>query len=108
MSTVVLLTVHFAVNAAIGMMCSCAHPHNEPPTDAKLGTADDNGGGEVSMCVYVCGGGDQWVSAGVCAYACACVWSCSFMLEWSLLVCMCNYRYYMYISTSNFLRWSSA
>ena len=36
-------------NAAIGMMHSCAHPHNETPTDAKLDTADDNGDAEVSM-----------------------------------------------------------
>ena len=65
MSTVVLLTVHFAVNAAIGKMCSCAHPHNETPTDLKVDTADDNGGAEVSMCGG--GGRDQWVSAGGCA-----------------------------------------
>ena len=68
MSVVVLLTVHFAVNAAIGMMCSCAYPHNEPPTDAKLDTGDDNGGAEVSTCVGGLVGG-----AGVCAYACACI-----------------------------------
>ena len=75
MSTVVLLTVHFAVNAAIGMMRSCAHPHNEPPTDLKVDTADDNGGAEVSMCV--CGGGGGG-SVGECR--CVCIRMCMHMV----------------------------
>ena len=67
-SVVVLLTVHFALNAAIDMMCSCAHPHNEPPTDAKLDTVADNGDAEVSMCVW--GGG----SVGGCRCVCIRMW----------------------------------
>ena len=81
-STVVLLTVHFAVNAAIGKMCSCAHPHNEPPTDLKVDTADDNGGAEVSMCV--CGGG----SVGECR--CVCIRMCMHMYVYGHAVLCTN------------------
>ena len=77
--SVVLLTVH----TADMIRAHNAHPHNEPLTDAKLDTADDNGAAEVSMCVY--GGGG---SVSVCEWVCMCVcvpirmcmhlWPCKF------------------------------